>query len=58
VRIQAGDAKGIENLAQYLIRNTFSLTKLPFIKKTGIIIYRSKMSHGSNKRNFQTFSPL
>jgi hypothetical protein len=58
VRIQIGDAKGIENLAQYIIRNTFSLTKLNFIKKTGSIIYRSKMSHGGNKRNFRTFSTL
>jgi hypothetical protein len=58
VLIQAGDAKGIENLAQYIIRNTYSLTKLNFIKKIGTIIYCSKMSHGGNKRNLQTFSLL
>jgi len=58
VRIQAGGAKGIENLAQYIIRNTFSLAKVNFVEKTGTVIYRSKMSHGGNKRNFQTFSPM
>lgn len=58
VRLQAGDAKGIENVTQYIIRNTFSLDKLSYIEKTGTVIYRSKMSHGGNKRNFQTYSPL
>ncbi|MFH0782515.1 MAG: transposase [Pseudomonadota bacterium] len=58
VRLQAGDAKGIENVAQYIIRNTFSLAKLSYIEKTGTVICRSKMSHGGNKRNFQTYSPL
>lgn len=58
VRIQPGDSKGIENLAQYIIRNTFSLGKLSYIEDTGTVIYRSKMSHGGNKKNFQTFRAL
>lgn len=58
VRIQPGDSKGIENLAQYIIRNTFSLSKLSYVESTGTVIYRSKMSHGGNKKNFQTFSAL
>ena len=58
VRIQPGDSKGIENLAQYIIRNTFSLAKLSYVENTGTVIYRSKMSHGTNKKNFQTFSAL
>jgi hypothetical protein len=58
VRLQAGDAKGIENVAQFIIRNSFSLAKLSYIEKTGTVIYRSKMSHGDNKRNFHTYSPL
>jgi hypothetical protein len=33
VRLQAGDAKGIENVAQYIIRNTFSLAKLSISKR-------------------------
>jgi len=58
VRIQPGDTKGIENLAQYIIRNTFSLGKLSYFEGSGTVIYRSKMSHGGNKKNFQTFSAL
>ena len=58
VRIQPGDTKGIENLAQYIIRNTFSLAKLSYVESSGTVIYRSKMSHGGNKKNFQTFSAL
>jgi hypothetical protein len=58
VRLQADDVKGIENVAQHIIRNTFSLAKLSYIEKTGTVIYRSKMSHGGNKRNFEMFTPL
>ncbi len=58
VRINPGDSKGIENLAQYIIRNTFSLYKLSYIASTGTVIYRSKMSHGGNKKNFQAFSSM
>jgi hypothetical protein len=58
VRFQAGDAKGIENVGRYIIRNTFSLAKLSYIEKTGPVNYRSKMSHGGNKRKFQMFSDL
>lgn len=39
VRLQARDAEGLENVAQYIIRNTFSLTKLNYIEKTGTVIY-------------------
>jgi len=46
VRIQPGDTKGIENLAQYIIRNTFSLAKLSYVESSGTVIYHSKMSHG------------
>lgn len=37
VRIQPGDANGIENLAQYIIRNTFSLARLSYIDSTGTV---------------------
>jgi len=42
VRIQPGDTKGIENLSQYIIRNTFSLNKLSYVESTGTVIYRSR----------------
>ena len=41
VRIKPGDEKGIENLAQYIIRNTFSLSKLQYNEETSSVIYRS-----------------
>ena len=55
--LQAGGEKGVESVAHYILRNTFSLAKLSYIDKTGTVIYRSKMSHGGNKRNFQAFPP-
>ncbi len=58
VRIKPNDDKGIENLSQYIIRNAFSLEKLKFEEGDSSVIYRSKMSHGKNKKNFQVFSPL
>lgn len=58
VRIKPDDEKGIENLSQYIIRNTFSLEKLKYEERTAPVIYRSKMTHGKNKKNFQVFSPL
>ncbi len=32
--LQAGDVKGMESVAQYIIRNSFSLAKLSYIEKT------------------------
>ena len=58
VRIRADDDKGIENQSQYIIRNTFSLEKLKYEAGDSSVIYRSKMTHGKNKRNFHVFSPL
>ena len=58
VRIKPDDAKGIENLSQYIIRNSFSRQKLKYEEGDSSAIYRSKMTHGKNKKNFQVFSPL
>jgi hypothetical protein len=58
VRIKPEDDKGIENLSQYIIRNSFSLEKLKYEEGDSSAIYRSKMSHGKNKRNFQVFPSL
>ena len=43
-------------LAQYIIRNTFSLENLTYNRETGTVIYRSQMSHGKNKKNFQIYT--
>ncbi len=58
VRIKPDYDQGMENLSQYIIRNTFSLEKLKYETGGSSVIYRSKMTHGKNKRNFQVFSPL
>ena len=52
VRIEKGDQAGLTNLAQYIIRNPFSLAKLSYTNSTGMVTYRSKMTHGKNKKNF------
>ncbi len=57
-RIKPDDDQGMENLSQYIIRNTFSLEKLIYEAGDKLVIYRSRMTHGKNKRNFQVFSPL
>lgn len=58
VRIKPEDEKGIENLSQYIIHNTFSNSKIQYVEETETVLYRSKMSHGKNKKNFQVFDAL
>jgi hypothetical protein len=55
VKIDRKDEKGWEALAQYIIRNPFSLEKIRYIAKTGTVIYRSAMSRGKSKKNFEIF---
>jgi Putative transposase len=52
VRIVRGDEKGVTALAQYIIRNPFSLDKLSYNQKTDMVVYKSKMTHGKYKKNF------
>jgi hypothetical protein len=54
--IHNGVKIGKEALAQYIIRNPFSLEKIRYIEKSGTVIYRSGMSHGKSKKNFQIFN--
>jgi len=42
-RIARDDEKGRVALAQYIIRNSFSLEKLAYNQETGTVIYRSKI---------------
>ena len=56
VRIAAKDETGITNLAQYIMRSPFSTAKLNYNSSTGMVTYRSKMTHGKNKRNFSISS--
>ena len=53
-RIQKDDHDGLENLAQYILRNPFSLEKMTYFPETGEVIYRSKRNHAT-KRLWETF---
>jgi hypothetical protein len=55
-RIARDDQEGQEALAQYIIRNAFSEDKITFIDDTGKVLYRSGMTHGKNKKNFELFT--
>lgn len=52
VRIARDDEEGKEGVAHYIIRNHFSEAKLTYREDTGMVIYKSKMTHGKDKRNF------
>jgi len=56
VRIAKDDDGGKQNLAQYIIRNTFSIEKLTYIEDTGTVIYHSRMTHGKNRKNFTVYT--
>ncbi|MEJ2689318.1 MAG: transposase [Deltaproteobacteria bacterium] len=55
VRLRCDDQKGMESLAQYIIRSPFSIGKMQYVAESGKVVYRSKMTHGRNKRNFKIF---
>jgi len=57
VRIEKDDEKGRESIAQYIMRNTFSINKINYNEKNGSIIYHSKMKKGKNKNNFEIYTP-
>ena len=52
VRIGHDDEDGQEGVAQYIIRNPFSEAKLTYRENTGMVVSKSKMTHGKDKRNF------
>lgn len=56
IRISRYEENGREAIAQYILRNLFSLEKITFNDKTGTVIYRSKVIHGRNKKNFNVYS--
>lgn len=45
-------------LSQYIIGKTFSNSKIQYVEETETVLYRSKMSHGKNNKNFHVFDPL
>ncbi len=71
VRLQAGDTKGIERLAQYMARCPFSLERVISVNDLGKVVYRAEKAavhryplFGDAKlspgvlRNFEVFDPL
>ena len=46
LRISRDDEDGKEGVAQYIIRNPFSEAKLTYREDTGMVVYKSKMTHG------------
>ena len=50
------DARGQEALAQYILRNPLSVEKIHYQQASGKVVYRSKMTHGKHRRNFEIFS--
>ena len=55
-RISRDDENGRESVAQYILRNPFSVEKMTYNDKSGTVIYRSKMTHGKNKKNFNAYT--
>ena len=39
----------------YILRNPFSVEKMTYNDQNGTVIYRSKMTHGRNKKNFNAY---
>ena len=58
VRIAPDDPAGRQALAQYIIRSPFSTVKMAYNEQTGTVIYRSKMTYGRNRKNFELFSAV
>ena len=52
-RIARDDKACQEALAHYIMRNAFSEEKITYIEDTGQVLYRSDMTHGKNKKNFE-----
>jgi hypothetical protein len=46
VRVARDDVEARERVAQYIIRNAFSVANILYNDKTGTVIYKAKMSHG------------
>jgi hypothetical protein len=52
VIIAKDDCAGLERVAHYIARNSFSESKLTYNEETGSVLYRSKANYNT-KRNFE-----
>ncbi len=58
VRLARDDSKGLTAVAQYILRNPFAQGKITFNETTGMVVYKSKMSHSKaegGKKNFVVY---
>ncbi len=56
LRISRDDENGRESVAQYILRNPFSIDKMTYNDKNGTVIYRSKMTYGRSRNNFNVYT--
>jgi hypothetical protein len=56
VRIARDDHEARERVVQYLIRNAFSVSDIIYNDKTGAVIYKAKMTHGKDRKNFGVYT--
>jgi len=56
LRIKRDDEKGRESVAQYILRNPFSVEKMTYNDESETVIYRSKMTYGKNRKNFNAYT--
>ena len=54
-RIARDNRKGHEALAQYVMRNAFAVEKMTYVPEKGAVVYKSKMTEGKNRKNFEVF---
>ncbi len=59
VRLARDDEVGQEALAQYIVRNPFSVKNISYNDATGMVVYRSKdipSTRKGGRKNFQVFT--
>lgn len=56
VRVERDDHEARERVAQYIIRNAFSVTNILYNDKTGTVIYKAKMPHCRDRKNFGIYT--
>ena len=54
--IARDDREGQSPWRNISLRFAFSEKKITYLEDTGKVLYRSAMSHGSNKKNFEIFT--
>jgi hypothetical protein len=50
------DGNGQKALAEFILRNALSEQKINHLEDTGKVLYRSAMTHGSNKETSEVFT--